>query len=177
MEKTFEKWEGKEYAIREVLLSQELGGYHTRVADDKLWEAIREAYEDVQHPKHKEAERIDNSIYYYCDSELIASNLTEEEIVNVCYLEENGITCSEEELECYTDAGEDMIISLDKIMKEDLQEYINAFDINEEVMLWWQNGVEAAREKGVPFDNIKDHYKDYEDFLEWLQGICDKMPY
>lgn len=78
------------------------------------------------------------------------------------------------ELECYTDGGEDMFIYLEEPTKEKLQEYIDNFDINENVSMWWQNGEPGS---GVPFDNMKEHYEDYEAYLKWLQGICDKMPY
>ena len=95
--------------------------------------------------------------------------------INELYLEDFDITShGDGELECYTDAGEDMIINLDKVRKKNLQEYIDNFDINEQVLLWWPNGQPG---KGVPFDNIKEHYEDYEAFLEKLQKACDKMPY
>ena len=95
--------------------------------------------------------------------------------INELYLEDFDITSnSDGELECYTDAGEDMIISLDKVRKKNLQEYIDNFDINETVLSWWQNGQPG---NGVPFDNVKEHYEDYEDFLEKLQKACDKMPF
>lgn len=98
--------------------------------------------------------------------------------INELYLEDFDITSNGNgELECYTDAGEDMIITLDKVRKKNLQEYIDGFDINEEVLLWWQNGIEYAREKKVPFDNIKEHYEDYEDYLKNLHKACDKMPF
>ena len=45
--------------------------------------------------------------------------------INELYLEDFDITSNGDgELECYTDAGEDMIISLDKVRKKNLQEYI-----------------------------------------------------
>lgn len=78
------------------------------------------------------------------------------------------------EFECYTDGGEDMFIDLEEPTKEKLQEYIDDFDVNENVSMWWQNGVP---DRGVPFDNMKEHYEDYEAYLKWLQGICDKMPF
>ncbi len=31
--------------------------------------------------------------------------------------------------------------------------------------------------RGVPFNNMKEQYEDYEAYLKWLQGICDKMPF
>ncbi len=102
---------------------------------------------------------------------------------NLAYLEGNDITlCGDElwddkpwsvELETYTDAGEDMIIDLEEPTKECLKKYIDDFDINEEVMLWWENGYDAARAKGVPFANIRDHYDDYENYLKRLQAICE----
>ncbi len=97
------------------------------------------------------------------------------EYINLLYLEDFDITDNGGgELECYTDAGEDMIITLDKVRKKNLQEYIDNFDINEEVLLWWQDGRPG---KGVPFANVKEHYEDYEAYLEKLQKACDKMPY
>ena len=98
--------------------------------------------------------------------------------INELYLEDFGITSYDDgDLECYTDAGEDMIISLGKVRKKNLQRYIDDFDINEEVLMWWQNGIEYAKEKKVPFDNVKEHYEDYEAYLKKLQKACDKMPF
>lgn len=67
-----------------------------------------------------------------------------------------------------------MLIPLDKVLKKNLQEYINDFNINEEVLLWWPNGKKG---RGVPFDNVKEHYEDYEAYLKNLQKVCDKMPF
>ena len=99
--------------------------------------------------------------------------------INELYLEDFDITSNGNgELECYTDAGEDMIISLDKVRKKNLQEYIDNFDINENVLIWWRDlSDEQRKEKKVPFDNVKEHYEDYEAYLEKLQKACDKMPY
>lgn len=105
--------------------------------------------------------------------------------INLLYLEDNDIRIVSEEpvwensqnsveLECYTDAGEDMFICLKEPTKEKLQEYIDDFDIDGNVMSWWQGGKPG---EGVPFSNIREHYNDYEDYLKWLQKICDKMPY
>jgi hypothetical protein len=75
------------------------------------------------------------------------------------------------ELECYTGAGEDMIINLHRISADDLEEYVNDFDINEEVSIWWEDG-EPGR--GCPFDNQAEHVQDYEDYLAWLRDIIDE---
>lgn len=94
--------------------------------------------------------------------------------INELYLEDFDITSNGDgELECYTDVGEDMIISLDKVRKKNLQEYIDNFDINEQVFMWWKN----AQPGSLPFDNMKEHYEDYEKYLHKLQKACDKMPY
>ena len=117
--------------------------------------------------------------------ELTIDEMHYKHAINLLYLEDNDISKINEspvwenhpggvELECYTDAGGDMIINLEEPTKEKLQEYIDDFDINDEVLKWWQKGEKG---NGVPFDNIKDHYQDYEDYLKWLQKICDKMPY
>ena len=105
---------------------------------------------------------------------------------NLAYLDDNNIRTSSEkiwkehpfsvELECYTAGGEDMLITLEAPTKECLQKYITDFDVNENVMMWWKNGADDAHQKGVPFSNIKDHYVDYENYLEWLQQVCDGMP-
>lgn len=75
------------------------------------------------------------------------------------------------ELECYTDAGEDMIINLEEISVEALAEYVNDFDISEEVSLWWEGGEPKA---GVPFDNQAEQVEDYEDYLARLRDIIDE---
>ena len=74
------------------------------------------------------------------------------------------------DVESYTPAGGDMVISLDELSKEKLQEYIDNFDINEEVLMWWQN--EESRER-QPFQNVRDMYNDYEKWLDNLQRIVD----
>ena len=107
---------------------------------------------------------------------------------NLAYLEENGIRFTgatpwpEEhpmsvELENYTDAGGDMIIYLEEPTKERLQSYINDFDINEEIMIWWRDGEGKAHAAGVPFDNIGQHYDDLKAWLKDLQEVCDGMPH
>ena len=100
------------------------------------------------------------------------------EWLNESHFEDNDILCiGDGEYECYTDAGEDMIIDLDVCDKEHLQEYIDNFDINEQVMNWWRDGEDEARERGVPHATIVDHYEDYRDYLDWLQKVCDGMPF
>lgn len=105
--------------------------------------------------------------------------------INLDYLDAKSVLCCNEgpvwenhpysvELECYTDAGSDMLIALEEPTREQLQDYIDNFDIDEEVSIWWPNGRPG---NGVPFDNMREHYNDLEDYLKWLQGICNKMPY
>ena len=108
-------------------------------------------------------------------------------VINLEYLEHNDISVSSYqlwdyepnsvELEIYTDGGEDMLIDLTEPTKQKLQKYIDDFDVNEEVMMWWRDGEDNAHSHGVPFTNIKDHYEDYEDYLKWLQRVCNRMPY
>ena len=74
------------------------------------------------------------------------------------------------ELNCHTEAGEDMYINLENISDDDLEEYVNGFDINYEVSLWWNNGQPG---RGVPFDNQAEQVEDYEDYLAWLRDIID----
>jgi len=74
------------------------------------------------------------------------------------------------ELEMYTDAGGDMIIDLEDITVESLEEYVNDFNINEEVSSWWRNGEPG---NGVPFDNQGEHVEDLEAWLSELRDIID----
>ena len=98
---------------------------------------------------------------------------------NKSYLEENGICFFGNsglgfELESHTPAGGDMVICLDTLTKEKLLNYIDEFDINQEVILWWPDG---ERGRGVPFANIRDHYNDIEAWLENLREVVEGMPY
>ena len=93
------------------------------------------------------------------------------------YLDECGIwkRDGEDEFHCYTPNGEEeMFIGLEKPRKKYLQEYIDNFDIDYNVSIWWTNGQKG---RGVPFDSMKEHYEDYEEYLKNLQDVCDGMPY
>ena len=117
------------------------------------------------------------------ERELDIDDMPYKQYINQSYLEDNGISVSidddEEsaELETYTEAGEDMILNLDHLTQADLQEYIDTFDIDEEVLNWWRDGAEAASRAGVPNQNIRDHYNDYEIYLKTLRSVCRYMPY
>lgn len=75
------------------------------------------------------------------------------------------------ELEGYTDAGEDMIINLEDISNEALQEYVEDFDIDYEVSIWWPDGKPG---RGVPFDNQGEQVADYEQWLARIQDIIQQ---
>lgn len=75
------------------------------------------------------------------------------------------------ELNISTPAGEDMYIDLEEISIEALEEYVNGFDINEKVSLWWENGEPGP---GVPFDNQAEQVADYEEYLAGLRDIIDR---
>ena len=104
--------------------------------------------------------------------------------INLAYLEEEDINLSSEglwedkpysvELECYTDAGGDMIIDLEEPTKKELENYADNFDINEEVVIWWPNGQPG---NGVPFSNVKEHYEDLEDYVKRIKVVAKNMPY
>lgn len=105
---------------------------------------------------------------------------------NVAVLEKNNIRIVNDapvwddkpdsvEMQTYTPGGEDMFICLDEPSQECLEEYIDDFDINEHVLLWWQGGTDAAHAKGVPFDNIRDHYNDYEAYLDGLRKVAELL--
>lgn len=85
MNKCFEEWDGKMFPVREVMF-EVCDGMETvvKVADVDLWDAIEEDYNNG----NSDAHALDNDIYYYCDYGFIASNPTDEEIVE--YLIKNG---------------------------------------------------------------------------------------
>lgn len=117
-------------------------------------------------------------------------------VINILYLYEEGITlCGDRhtevvkrlaeepvweqypesvELETSTDGGEDMIIDLEEPTREQLESYINNFDIDYEVSLWWHDGRPGD---GVPFSSMKDHIRDYEKYLKWLRRVAKYVPY
>lgn len=84
MEKYFEEWDGKKFPVREIRLPEELGGYNANVADIDLWDAIEEDYNNG----NSDAHALDNEIYFYCDYGFIASDPTDEEIIE--YLIKHG---------------------------------------------------------------------------------------
>lgn len=84
MEKYYEEWNGKKFPVRTVMLPEELGGFEANVADIDLWFAIVDDY----YNGNSEADAIDNDIYFYCNSGIIASDPTDEEIVD--YLIKSG---------------------------------------------------------------------------------------
>ena len=126
----------------------------------------------------------DESGLHYCDvrydwdlNELMIDEMDYRDYFNLRYLDECGIwkTNGEDEFSCYTPNGdEEMFIRLEKPRKKYLQEYIDNFDIDYNVSIWWPNGQKGS---GVPFDNMKEHYEDYEEYLKNLQEVCDGMPY
>jgi hypothetical protein len=79
----------------------------------------------------------------------------------------------------YTGAGGDMNWTLAELSKDCLQEFIDDFDINNEVLIWWQPGDPFNYVKPgskTPFSNVKQHYEDLEEWLDNLQEICNGMP-
>lgn len=112
--------------------------------------------------------------------ELTIDDIPWKEFINLLYLEDYDISSGDDqyyrELLIYTDAGENMIVPLEKVDKKHLQSYIDGFDINHEVSLWWPNGFKSE-DKWFPHDNMKEHYEDYEAYLKKLQRICNHMPY
>ena len=85
MNKYFEEWNGKKFPVREVMF-EVCDGMETvvKVADVDLWGAIEEDYNNG----NSDAHALDDDIYFYCDYGFIASNPTDEDIVE--YLIYNG---------------------------------------------------------------------------------------
>lgn len=89
MNKYYEEWGGKKFPVREVMF-EVCDGMETivKVADIELWNAIEYACDHEDAENHSEAVDLDRGIYYYCDSCFIASDPTDEEIID--YLIKNG---------------------------------------------------------------------------------------
>ena len=74
------EYKGKSYPTRWVYLMNALFKGQcalVQIADYELWEAIRNDYD----AGIAEAIEIDNGIYFYCDSGFIASEPTDDEII------------------------------------------------------------------------------------------------
>lgn len=78
------------------------------------------------------------------------------------------------ELESYTDAGGDEIINLETLSKECFEKWLDEFDIDHEVCIWWPDGLPG---RGVPFNNMREHYEDLEKWLGEMRLICEGMPH
>lgn len=86
MKKSFIEYKGEKFPVRTVDLSSVSNDYKdVDVADFDLFHAIEEEYDKGV----CEIVEIDNSIFFYCDSGFIASDPTDEEIIN--YLVKCGI--------------------------------------------------------------------------------------
>lgn len=84
MEKYYEEWKGKQFPVREVMLpvfDDMNGKVNVYVADYELYAAL----EDDINAKDIDARLIDEDIYFYCDSGFIASDPTDEEIVEYLF--------------------------------------------------------------------------------------------
>lgn len=78
MEKYYEEWNGEKFPVRYVWLPEELGGNKAKIADYELWDAICDFCERGD----SDAVDIDNTVYFYCDSGFIASDPTDEDILD-----------------------------------------------------------------------------------------------
>lgn len=117
--------------------------------------------------------------------ELSINDRPYQDVINILYLEDNDVILVSDspiwkeyprsvELECYIDAEGGMLIDLEKPSKAKMEEYIDDFEINHEVDIWWSNEKPG---NGVPFLNMKEYWGDLEDYLKRLKRICKKMPY
>jgi len=102
---------------------------------------------------------------------------------NKAYIEEHMNLTSEKlwddkplsvELESWTEKEGDMIISLDTLSKSSLKEWLDTFDIENEVEIWWPNGLPG---RGVPYKNKTQHRRDLRKWLGEMKRICRKMPH
>lgn len=93
------------------------------------------------------------------------------------FLEGHDITCTKcddgWELESYTEGGGDKIVYVEELLRDELVEYLENYDVNEETNLWFPNGQPG---KGVPFDNYNDLWDDIEKWRLWMLRIAKRMP-
>ena len=70
-----------------------------------------------------------------------------------------------------------MIVSIEvnEDWKADFREYVEGFDINENVRMWWAEGETKARESGLPFSSPAEHVEDYKAWVAWLENIVRVM--
>ena len=75
-------------------------------------------------------------------------------------------------LETWTNGGVDMIIYLDsnkKSIKEIIEEYIDNFDIDEEIDLYRED--KRYRENFT----IRESLEDFENWLKYLKNVCNEL--
>lgn len=80
MERSFVNYKGVKYPTIEISLSKVSdieSDEIVSIADYELWAAIEDDYENGV----KDAVWLDDKIYYYCESGFIASNPTEDEVI------------------------------------------------------------------------------------------------
>lgn len=83
MEKYYQEWNGKEYAVRTLQIDKKYDvGEEVCVADKALWYAMKNDYYNNKSPEHNRAVRIDDSIFYYFGSDYINSDPSDENIIH-----------------------------------------------------------------------------------------------
>jgi len=87
MEKYYEEWEGKQYLVRTVQITDEIADElaavenSINVATYDLFLAMEKAFYDEHNPKHEEAEELDNDIFYYVSPGYLETDPTDEELI------------------------------------------------------------------------------------------------
>lgn len=79
MKKYYVEWNGKRFPVRTVDLPEKLGGFSADVTDIELY---HEYEEEFLKGDNREVYELDASIYFFCDSGFIASDPTDEEIID-----------------------------------------------------------------------------------------------
>ena len=69
-----------------------------------------------------------------------------------------------------TPSGGDFSVIVDELTNAAVLEYLQNYDINDAVQMWWDGS-------GVPFDNIRDLYNDIEEWKNNFTKIAEGMPY
>lgn len=94
-------------------------------------------------------------------------NFFEENNFNVHLFEQNNVRCAE--LEKWTDGGVDIVINLIPFTADEFKEYVNNFDIDEEI------DVHRQDERYRKVFTLSQSLKDFTDFYNELKEIADKL--
>jgi hypothetical protein len=108
-----------------------------------------------------------NSKVIFSDEEQKLSDFFEENEFRVFPFEQDDMNCAE--VEKWTDGGVDMVITLMPFTKEEFIDYVNYFDVDDEIDMHRQDQLYKNA------FTISDSVKDFTDFQNHLKEIVEKL--